>query len=579
MLDENPKLSALVEHLDTYLQNEYADFFGPTAKHPVLPVKRSKVIHDNLWGTNRFSWRELVLIDSPIIQRLRDIHQVGLAFQVYPSAHHTRFEHCLGVVTIASRIFNALLHRSRGDIENILTIVAPKQDQEAMIARLRQELRLAALLHDTGHSLYSHASERVYSKLPLLRDATTELKEIAGKEKGSGEVISFCLASTKSLSRLLERAKQQLIGDASAEDYVGEIDLTNVALLIIGRSRHPFLQFLGDIVSSGFDADKLDYLLRDANAAGLPLRYDLERYLYAIRLEKHVLPDDEGKLEGLYKTVGIGRLDRHPAGPANRYPYYEAYRLRLPRNAINTIEQIVMCKMMLFSYLYHHPKVRSSEGVLERILNRMVSVWRENGETDQQILERFLRMTDSTLYGPAFIGAKDDGIKRYSYRLVNRLLPREVYGLRGGVASHAERPLLTDFLTDLQNKDKRGSLIRSLEKAIGEELLKEDSSLGKTPEDALLTAGVWVDVPKAPEFEDVDELVIRGTDKLPGVPLLQIFPVGQWTQAYIHFRYHVRIFSFSEYVNITLAASKRAMQQVIRIKGDDFYQKVKRTRE
>jgi HD superfamily phosphohydrolase len=47
----------------------------------------------------------------------------------------------------------------------------------------------------------------------------------------------------------------------------------------VGRSKHPLLQFLGDIISGGFDADKLDYLLRDASAAGLPLRYDLERYL------------------------------------------------------------------------------------------------------------------------------------------------------------------------------------------------------------------------------------------------------------------------------------------------------------
>ena len=39
-------------------------------------------------------------------------------------------------------------------------------------------------------------------------------------------------------------------------------------MLIIGRSHHPYMQFLGDIISSGFDADKLDYLLRDAIAAG-----------------------------------------------------------------------------------------------------------------------------------------------------------------------------------------------------------------------------------------------------------------------------------------------------------------------
>src|SRR2546428_11218700 len=114
-----PAIESLISRLDEYLKREHPTFFGPSAIHPVLPLKRSKVIHDNLWGTNRFSWRELVLIDSPLLQRLRDIHQVGLAFQVYPSAHHMRFDHCLGVATIASRVFDSLAVRNRGQLRDI----------------------------------------------------------------------------------------------------------------------------------------------------------------------------------------------------------------------------------------------------------------------------------------------------------------------------------------------------------------------------------------------------------------------------------------------------------------------------
>jgi HD superfamily phosphohydrolase len=567
-VDEYPALSALVEQLDNYLEKKYPDFFGARALHPILPVKRSKVIHDNLWGTNRYSWRELVLIDSPIIQRLRDIHQVGLAFNVYPSAHHARFEPCLGVVTLASRIFDAVLDRNRGDLDNIAEVIGPGQPSATAFAQLRQELRLAALLHDTGHSLFSHTSERVYERLSVVKAASAELKKIAGKQKGAGEVISFCLAQTKSVAGLLEGSKRQLIGDTCSDDYRGEIDQLNIALLVIGRGRHPYLQFLGDIISSGFDADKLDYLLRDAVAAGLPLRYDLDRYLYAVRLEKGILVDGEGELERLYKSVAAPPLERQAARPSTRFPYYEAYRLRLPKAAMNTIEQIIICKMMLFSYLYHHPKVRAAEGTLERVLKRLVSLWRTAGETDGQILERFLGMTDSD----------DPQVRDYSYRLVNRLIPREVYGLAGDVASHAERPLLTDFLTDLQDRVTSPQLVSTLENAIGEELVKLDPKLGPGPEDALSTAGVWVDVPRPPEFEDVDEVVIGGTDDLSGVPLMQLFPIGQWTQAYTHFRYCVRVFSFSEYWELTKLAAKAAMQRVIRIHGDSFYEKVIRTR-
>lgn len=89
--EQYPALSALIVHLDKYFEKTYPEFFGSSAKHPYLKLKPHKVIHDNLWGTNQFSWCELAIIDSPIMQRLRNIHQVGLAFYVYPSARHTRF--------------------------------------------------------------------------------------------------------------------------------------------------------------------------------------------------------------------------------------------------------------------------------------------------------------------------------------------------------------------------------------------------------------------------------------------------------------------------------------------------------
>lgn len=578
MLEGYPTLSELINQIDSYLQRKHPSFFGDDASHPILPIKRSKVIHDNLWGTNSFSWWELVLIDSPIIQRLRDIHQVGLAYQIYPSVHHTRFEHCLGVVTIASRIFDALIHRNRGYIQDIVQAITPNDDLDKTIPRLKQELRLAALLHDTGHSLFSHSSEHVYQSLDNLKAASSELTRFVGKEKGAGEVISFCIALSKSVKKLLERAKSNLIGDTSSDDFNGDINMIHVALMIVGRGSHPFLQFLGDIISSGFDADKLDYLLRDAIAAGLPLRYDLDRYLYSVRLDKGILVDDEGELEKLYDSIKTEKIDRIPANAHFRYPYYETYRLRFPREAMNTIEQIVICKLMLFSYIYHHRKVRAAEGMLVKILQRMVKLWKSKGETCIQILEHFLDMTDSSLTQNLLADNNYDFIREYSYRLINRLLPREVYRLGGALASHAERPLLADFLTSLQDKERRANIVAELEKEIGKELLTNNTNLGTTPDEALMKAGVWVDVPKPPKFEDVDELVIGGVYDNVQIQLTRVFPIGEWTQAYTHFRYYVRIFAFSEYLDQTLLAGKTAMKKIIKINSESFYDKVKRTR-
>jgi HD superfamily phosphohydrolase len=574
--DEYPKLTELIDRLDRFLQQEHREFFGPDGKHPILNIKPSKVVHDNLWGTNKFSWAELCLIDSPILQRLRDVHQVGLAFHVYPSARHTRFEHCLGVTTIASRIFDVIAERNRSELMDIMAALG-MPDADTAIRRLRQELRLAALLHDTGHSLFSHASERVYQGLNSLTAAQDELKTLAGKKKGAGEVLSFCLASTHSIRGLLDRARRKLSASEVRRGVDDEIDLGNVALMIVGRASHPYLQFLGDIVSSGFDADKLDYLLRDATAAGLPLRYDLDRYLYGVRLEKNFLVDDEDELEKLYGAVSPVPVERQSAQlPQLPRPFYETYRLRIPRTAMNAVEQIIICKMMLFSYLYHHTKVRAAEGLLERFLKRMVQLWRTQ-EDDKSILERFLRMTDSSLHSAEFVEISDDYVKEYAYRIVHRLLPREVYRLSGDAATHAERPLLTDFLTNLQDNEKREGLISQVEQAMGQEL--NMLGVGTSAEDALYKAGVWLDVPSPPKFEDIEDLVMRADQGAPDAQFTEVFPVGQWTQAYTHFRYAVRIFSFSEYVTQTEIAAKRAMQKILNIKADSFYKKVRRSRQ
>lgn len=578
MIENSPALSAVVNAIDDHLQRAHPTYFGAQPAHPVLPLKRSKILHDNLWGTNRFSWRELALIDSPIIQRLRDIHQTGLAYQTYMSARHTRFEHSIGVVTIASRIFDALWRRDRGTIADIIRAVTPG-DVEHHVMKLREEMRLAALLHDTGHSLYSHASERVYSQLPLIKNAKAELSKIAGKEKGAGEVLAFCLALSKSVDNLLRRSEKHLIGERSSEDYAGEIDLRYVALMIVGRGPHPFLQFLGDLISSTFDADKLDYLLRDATNAGLPLRYDVDRYLYAARLERSTTADGEGELQALYKSINAQGIERKEASAQIRYPYFETCRLRLPKSAINTIEQLIICKLMLFSYIYHHQKVRAAEGLLERMLARAVRLWQDRGETDERILQRFLGATDSCLLAGLDHNLADQIVQDYSYRIVNRLLPREVYGAGASDESHAEGVLLKSFTTDLQKRESREELIEKWEKTAGEELRRLVPELAeKTSQEALLAAGVWLDIPKPPKIEDIEEIVIGGAKGALAVPLAKVLPVGEWTEAYATFRYKIRVFAFSEYWEPALQAARKALEEATKISSNQFYESIRRQR-
>lgn len=573
MLEGYPTLTRIITDLDEFLVTAHPTFFGEDAVHPFSPLKPYKVIHDHLWGTSRFTWRELVLIDSPVMQRLRGIHQTGLAYYVYPCARHSRFEHSLGVLTVASKVFDSLQQRFPNELIKIAAKIIGSTDPaqtSALINEWRQELRLAALLHDTGHSLHSHASEQVYSNVALLRKAIDELTSFVGKEKGAGEVLSFCLARTKALSNLLERAEPKVTPSDTAGEVDGAINMSNVSLLIVGRSQHPYLQFLGDIISSGFDADKLDYLLRDAGAAGLPLKYDIERYLYTVYLDHDSLADDESELEKLYKAVGANVERKQPEQGVSNYPHYETYRLRLPKLAMSTIEQMIICKLMLFSYIYHHPKVRAAEGLLVRLLKHKTAQWQRAGEADEQILRRFLSMSDSALDGNEFLLSDDPLVKEYSYRIQNRLLPRQVYRLSAAATTDHDGAVLKNFFTQVEDKAQRVARIESLENAIGAELLQLDKRLDGSIQDALLKAGVWVDVPKVPKFEDITVIVGKSKNST-GVKIADVFPIGQWTEAYEAHRFYIRIFAFSEYLAVAQEASRKAIEKNLGITADTFF--------
>jgi uncharacterized protein len=563
---EYPKLEQVTRLINDFLAAEYPWYFGTEPTHPYLKLRRSKVIHDNLWGTNGFNWAELALIDSPIFQRLRNIHQTGLAYFVYPCAHHTRFEHSLGVCIMASRVFDALESQHQAKLRALAKEVYPEQDFAKVLANWRAELRLAALLHDTGHSIHSHTSEFVYSKIPMLSDAAQELTRFVGTKKGEGEVLSFCISRTKVVRDLLERAKNKI---EEPDETEGEIDLENASLLVVGRSKFPQLQFLGDIISSDLDADKLDYLLRDAIAAGLPLRYDLERYLYTVNITEQKLGDGEGLLEKFYQAVGT-KPERHAATAEFKYPFYKTYKLQLPRQAINTIEQIIICKFMLFSYIYHHKKVRAAEGMLGRLIERRVAAWRKDGFDDEELICEFLRLTDHALDGDTF-RLTDADIAEYRERVVYRLLPRQVVGFTSNVV-HKESAKLKRFLSDLSIKEKKAVLVDEYETALAEELQRLKPELGKTKEQVLAKAGVWLDVPKPPNFNKLEELLV-GAEKLTDV-----FPITSWIQAYISYRYFVRVFAFSEYVEEAEKAAIFACQRVMKIDDPNFVNSIRRSK-
>lgn len=198
------------------------------ARHP-----RFEVIRDPLWDNIRLDEAATAVLDSPVMQRLRYVRQLGHAFLVYPGATHSRFEHALGTYHLTRTALGILGERDE------LEIV----DQDDLLAT-----RLAALLHDIGHYPFSHGLEEAgFPHHEQLGVALLHRGDLAQRLAGFG------------IPDLAGR-----IGD-----------------LVEGSSTSP----LAGLISGTLDLDKIDYLSRDARMCGVPYgTVDVDRLLSSLTL-------------------------------------------------------------------------------------------------------------------------------------------------------------------------------------------------------------------------------------------------------------------------------------------------------
>ena len=169
-----------------------------------------KTIKDSVHDHITIDGLALDLLDTSPVQRLRHIKQLGTVSLVYPSANHTRFEHSIGVYHLACEVTNHL----------------------EIPSEIANHIRAAAMLHDIGHSPYSHNIE------PLLNH------RIGFEHENIEELLT-----SPPLCSVLE---------------THNIDPNMIANLIIGKGQY------GQIISSSIDVDRMDYLVRDAHHTGVP---------------------------------------------------------------------------------------------------------------------------------------------------------------------------------------------------------------------------------------------------------------------------------------------------------------------
>ncbi len=213
-----------------------------------------EVIRDPLWDNIRLDRPALLVLDTPAVQRLRYIRQVGHAFLVYPGATHTRFEHALGAYHLTRRAIATL--DEYGELDRV--------SEEDCLA-----VRLAALLHDIGHYPFSHA----------LEEAGFPSHETLGVAKlGVGEL-------------------------GASLEAIGGPDLAGtLGALILGKSASP----LQGLISGSLDLDKIDYLSRDAHMCGVPYgNVDVDRLLATLTL----VETSPGRFEVGVQEKGVSALE------------------------------------------------------------------------------------------------------------------------------------------------------------------------------------------------------------------------------------------------------------------------------
>ncbi|WP_255200475.1 HD domain-containing protein [Faecalibaculum rodentium] len=273
---------------------------------PGSNLNEPRVLRDPVHGyihiTSPVIWR---LLDTPEFQRLRRIRQLGGVFQLYHTAEHSRFSHSLGVYEIVRRM-----------TEEVPDIGGSLSRQEKLV------VLCAALLHDVGHGPYSHSFER----------------------------LSHCSHEQMTVRLILE--------DTDIHTVLAEADPSlpaQVAAVIQGTCPNPLLC---DLISSQLDADRMDYLLRDAYETGTSYgTFDLERILRCLRVKNG--------------------------------------RLCIKESGMHSVEDYIMARYHMYWQVYLHPVARAYEVMLQLFFDRYSEV---RSQLKIDLLENVFHLSELTCF-------------------------------------------------------------------------------------------------------------------------------------------------------------------------------------
>jgi HD superfamily phosphohydrolase len=308
---------------------------------------------------------EMSIIAQPAFQRLRRIRQLAWTDQVYPGAMHTRFEHSLGVMHTATLLYDSIVRNSGEVLKSELAY------DKAGLERYRQLVRLAALVHDVGHSPFSHAAEELF---PLRDEEDGE--GIYRHEQYSAAIVRSHLRSA--------------IEDHPLNNNYG-FKADDVAALLEGSAGAKQGIFWRDLIDGQMDADRMDYLLRDSHHSGVQYgKFDMHRLIATVQ----AIPGTDGRPPRL----GISEGGWHAA------------------------EGLVLARYFMFTQVYFH-KTRVAFDIHLRGSLREMLPGMQFPTPRGEDLKEYLKWDDWRVLG----NLADGGGGEHGQRLASRQHFRRVY--------------------------------------------------------------------------------------------------------------------------------------------------------
>lgn len=355
--------------------------------------KRLHEVRDAIHVFVHFDDDERAVIDSPAFQRLRNVHQLALTYLVYPGASHKRFEHSLGVMELAGRIYDVVTREDK--LSDAVREIVPSLTGSDR-GYWRTVVRMAALCHDLGHLPFSHAAEK-----DLLPEGIDH------------ESITWAIVHSDEMASLLGGLIPPVL-----PDLVGKLALgpKKAAKLGLGISYTPWEAILSEmIVGDAFGADRMDYLLRDSLHAGVAYgRFDHNRLIDTLRILPDAPRDHDDVVSGAEPKLGC------------------------ERGGLQSAEALLLARYFMFSQVYFHPtRLAYNEHLKDFLID-----WLPGGRFPADPAGHLAR-DDNDVLVAIQAAAKDPGMPGHTHaaRILGRKHFKVAYRRREQDSSHDVRAL------------------------------------------------------------------------------------------------------------------------------------------